>query len=117
MAIQGCTGSPARVSMMGSQDLSQQSDMTLCAAYGEIHLPKVKTELKRRGVIRNWSRIDSRIIQLGDSKTELLCAYGVPVGGTRSYAGHYYGGRVWVYRRGIFRHFVYIESGRVAGWN
>lgn len=117
IAIQGCTGSPIRVAGMDSESLSQQADETLCAAYGELRLPKVKSELIRRGTVRDWPRIDSKTIQLGDSRAEVLCAYGVPVGGTRSYANHYYGGKVWIYRHGMFRSFVYIESGRVVGWN
>ncbi len=107
VAIAGCAGSPARISMMSPEKLKTQRAEDLCFAYHMLKGEKTKSELVRRNLLTadEWKLIDQEQVQPGMSQLALICSWGytAPIGGK---AVHEYSPdgdvlKTWYYQRNI----------------
>jgi len=109
-----------RISMMDEEKLKTVDILQLCAAYGDNHSDKIKTELKRRDIFteREWNLINSKKISIGISRYALYASWGPPTKINRSvsklgvHIQHIYG----LYSRYTKRRFVYTVNNKVSGW-
>lgn len=122
IALFGCAGSPARISMMSAEELKKVSSHDLCFAYESNGSEKAETELKRRGEITSdeWRLIKQRKIKRGMSELALVCSWGGVglYGAINKSVGAWGERKQWVFRpcRACGANYVYTRNGVVDSW-
>ena len=120
LALAGCQGSPAEISMRSEEQLRTTTLHELSVAYGSWGQPKrIRAELERRNAFtpQEWAMIDEGRIRVGSSRELVLAARGDPRYVRRSSSA--YGGyrEVWIYEQGRDRDYVYLDGIQVTGWS
>ncbi len=120
MAVTGCAGSPARLSMMSPDELAAVRLPDLCNAYASMRSGDVEAEILRRQAITDdeWELVREKKIAIGMSTCALLASWGAPntINASASRAGER---QQWVYGMCQFckRRYVYVRGGEVIGWS
>ncbi len=117
--LQGCAGSPFRISMMSSEEIKAESTFNLCNAYAFSGSSKAEVELLRRNTIpgSEWLAIKKNKINIGMSEDSLACSWGRPERINTTVTRH--GVRKqWVYSScdRCKRRYVYTSNGSIVSW-
>ncbi|SRR6266567_1196144 len=115
LTINGCAGSPIRISMDSQEKLANEYYGNLINAWHFDKSVKAKEELRRRGLFttEEWQLIDNREVSIGMREDAVYASWGYPyhTNTTRTSSGEE---KQLVYPHGGSTQYVYISGGLVT---